>query len=738
MVITVVAALATEQRMMQELHVLPWPNITHASGQRITPTPSEFGIRPARLEADLLPDWRLVPTVPAKANSSPVVFLALSSGRLSIMSVALLRSLLVHNLHRSFRLILAADTMAIYHTADLIDKLHRDLEARGIQPALTVQVIPLQPLALAAHIKLFAAELLPHHDALIVLEPDALVLGTLEPLWELLALGTTRDHHYITAPYATVASGRHGVVLLHLARLRSLIMRQPELHPAFITRPVLSRLGFCSVGGSDGGSDGGGDGGSNSGSNSGGDGGSDEGSDGGSDGASNRRSDGGGDGASNSGSDAGGDGGSNGGSDGGGDVNRRSGDSIGSNGGSEEGADALASVGSELLRPLFEHGAGVWQVLPCEWGYSALADAHSPASSPAGVLFVVCRTQLAHQAFARAWAARRDLLHGSEARIRCTCGSRIRISVDHLPDHARFYASAPLAELLAVARHAIHAPLRVHALPMGESLAMVAAEPLLLPPPRDPPVCAGGVVPLIFACDGASVELHWLSRVLMARCGGVRERCLSELVAAHHGEDQPTLDSGLLCAGAVFVIQDQQYGAVLDLLAVRGLSPSHFAMVHISHSYIYQDEAPLAASRYRAWRTVFRNNWSVAPRPPTYSHPAIIHPSCSPHTPLTHPSPSPRPPLAQPNASHRRLHIAHVVVPPTPIYRSQVCGRPIGLGGTLSRGCEACGFRRVVPPGALFAVRASRPPHRKGRGRRASRVREGSLDEFPGLSWEER
>ena len=41
--------------------------------------------------------------------------------------------------------------------------------------------------------------------------------------------------------------------------------------------------------------------------------------------------------------------------------------------------------------------------------------------------------------------------------------------------------------------------------------------------------------------------------------------------------------------------------------------------MHISHSFIYRDEAPLAAAKYAAWRVAFRNNWfsdSSGPRPP--------------------------------------------------------------------------------------------------------------------------
>ena len=60
--------------------------------------------------------------------------------------------------------------------------------------------------------------------------------------------------------------------------------------------------------------------------------------------------------------------------------------------------------------------------------------------------------------------------------------------------------------------------------------------------------------------------------------------------------------TGMLGADAAFQLLLAAFGA-------HGYAPKAFALVHISHSYMYQAEAAAAAARYAAWRVAFRNNW---------------------------------------------------------------------------------------------------------------------------------
>ena len=90
-------------------------------------------------------------------------------------------------------------------------------------------------------------------------------------------------------------------------------------------------------------------------------------------------------------------------------------------------------------------------------------------------------------------------------------------------------------------REAARAPRAVHPFPLNGSVRAVAARPRARA--RAPPRCAGAATPVIFPCHAASVELPWLTRVLLAGCA-VREVCfdelaaLSEAVLAREGEGE--------------------------------------------------------------------------------------------------------------------------------------------------------------------------------------------------------
>ena len=216
--------------------------------------------------------------------------------------------------------------------------------------------------------------------------------------------------------------------------------------------------------------------------------------------------------------------------------------------------------------------------------------------------------------------------------LACSCGGRVVVSAEPPPQLLAFWAAATAQEAAAEVREAARAPRAVHPFPLNGSVRAVAARP----PARAtaPPRCEGAATPVIFPCHAASVELPWLTRVLLAGCE-VREVCFDELAALSErvlagegggegggeGEGEGGSEGGgegggaraalrgVLCERTVFVLQDAQLGAAAALLGAHGYAPKAFALVHISHSFMYQAEAAAAAARYGAWRVAFRNNW---------------------------------------------------------------------------------------------------------------------------------
>ena len=89
---------------------------------------------------------------------------------------------------------------------------------------------------------------------------------------------------------------------------------------------------------------------------------------------------------------------------------------------------------------------------------------------------------------------------------------------------------------------------------------------------------------------------------MMARCPRVVEHCFGDVLRAHAVSADAAHLAPMLCAGSVLVLQDQQYDAALALLASLGYASKSFALVHISHSFIYRDEAPLHTVAYRYFR----------------------------------------------------------------------------------------------------------------------------------------
>mmetsp|Transcript_23967 Transcript_23967/g.47915 ORF Transcript_23967/g.47915 Transcript_23967/m.47915 type:complete len:106 (+) Transcript_23967:318-635(+) len=101
------------------------------------------------------------------------------------------------------------------------------------------------------------------------------------------------------------------------------------------------------------------------------------------------------------------------------------------------------------------------------------------------------------------------------------------------------------------------APPTSHAAMFNGSLTLVPHRPASVP--RELPPCDDAGVPVIFPCHAASVEFHWLTRVMLSSCR-VREYCFDELVRGHVEADNSE-SSGIthiLCKQAVFVLQDQQ------------------------------------------------------------------------------------------------------------------------------------------------------------------------------------
>mmetsp|Transcript_36506 Transcript_36506/g.106872 ORF Transcript_36506/g.106872 Transcript_36506/m.106872 type:complete len:618 (-) Transcript_36506:79-1932(-) len=275
---------------------------------------------------------------------------------------------------------------------------------------------------------------------------------------------------------------------------------------------------------------------------------------------------------------------------------------------SPNGGDSTSGAGGSVFARLAARGGGLWAPLECAWGYSPLEGVHAPTVLRGGV-YSLCHMQLMHQAYVRLARTQQQHAHGRPERVACACGARIRVLVDGLAELVTMYSHGRLAELHAVARINRGAPAAMHFAMANGSLLSVAAAPMAVAP-REPPTCARGTVPVIFPCHAASVELHWLTRVMMRGCGAVEELCFGDLLSAHAlGPAGIAAVDSMLCAETVMVLQDQQYAAALALLAARGYSPRSFALVHISHSFIYADEAPAAAVKYASWRAAFRNNW---------------------------------------------------------------------------------------------------------------------------------
>ena len=133
---------------------------------------------------------------------------------LVVQAIALARSLVYHNARAPMNLILACDLAALRR---MLGPLHDAIHASGASGA-AVHVLPLESPPDVASATWLAIELLAEARGLIVLEPGALVLGDLRPLW-----GQLRGAPWLLTSPLTGRLGRSGgASLLRLDTMRSL------------------------------------------------------------------------------------------------------------------------------------------------------------------------------------------------------------------------------------------------------------------------------------------------------------------------------------------------------------------------------------------------------------------------------------------------------------------------------------------------------------------------------------
>ena len=131
-----------------------------------------------------------------------------------VQAVALARSLVYHNARAPMNLVLACDLAALRR---MLGPLHDAIHASEASGA-AVHVVPLESPPSVATAAWLAIELLPEARGLIVLDPGALVLGDLDPLWRQL-----RGAPWLLSSPLTARLGRPGgACLLRLDTMRSL------------------------------------------------------------------------------------------------------------------------------------------------------------------------------------------------------------------------------------------------------------------------------------------------------------------------------------------------------------------------------------------------------------------------------------------------------------------------------------------------------------------------------------
>lgn len=131
-----------------------------------------------------------------------------------VQAIALARSLVYHNARAPMNLVLACDLAALRR---MLGPLHDAVHANEASGA-AVHVMPLESPPNVASAAWLAIELLPKARGLIVLEPGALVLGDLDPLWRQL-----RGAPWLLSSPLTARLGRPGgTSLLRLDTMRGL------------------------------------------------------------------------------------------------------------------------------------------------------------------------------------------------------------------------------------------------------------------------------------------------------------------------------------------------------------------------------------------------------------------------------------------------------------------------------------------------------------------------------------
>ena len=469
-------------------------------------------------------------------------------------------SLYTHNLDHHVRLLIVSDAVSIGSTLDALAQpvltLRRIARMRG---RLELRVLALNHLQHSILATLLIAEIMPNsHDQVIIMDPSTIVLDDVSPLWR------GQPKAIFESPYTSHLGMTPGVVRVDLVRLRALSTSGQIRDCSAIARAVQTSLGSST----------------------------------------------------------------------------KTPGQAGELQYQQVEHERMAWVFTELKRWSAPEGVEMWAPIDCVWAYTPLPHVHELTVDREGVPYVLCTTDLVHQAFLPLHRRRIAEAYGPPSTVACGCGERIRIlaaisanaglsqrAYDAMQQawstlssaafrsdpHA---AAAVMHELIAHAQRHAAASTRSHfALFNGSTATTVVRDVRALSAVRPPPPCRGGVTPLIFPCHAASVEFHWLTRVMMRGCSsGVREVCFEELVGAHqrarwdnHQSDAGDLEE-LLCDKTVLVLQDAQYDLATMIVRAAGYSTSDLAFVHISHSLMYQAEAPLAVAKYAEWRVAFRNN----------------------------------------------------------------------------------------------------------------------------------
>ena len=100
-----------------------------------------------------------------------------------LQAIALARSLVHHNTGTQMNLVLASDLAGLRRLLGPLDEAMRASKADGVR----VHVLAVERLPDVASAVWLAIDLLTHARGLIALEPGALVLGDLGPLWQQLS-----------------------------------------------------------------------------------------------------------------------------------------------------------------------------------------------------------------------------------------------------------------------------------------------------------------------------------------------------------------------------------------------------------------------------------------------------------------------------------------------------------------------------------------------------------------------